>query len=72
MTKTYKIEVDCAHCASKMETAAKKIDGVSDININFLTLKMKVTFADGADEGKVMQNIRTACRKIESDCEVYF
>ena len=72
MTKTYKIEVDCAHCASKMETAAKKIDGVSDVTINFMTLKMKVTFAEGADENKVMQNILSACRKVDSDCEVYF
>ncbi len=72
MTKTYKIEVDCAHCASKMETAAKKIDGVSDVTINFMTLKMKVTFAEGADESKVMQNILSACRKVDSDCEVYF
>ena len=41
MEKTYKIEVDCAACANKMENAAKKILGVKSICINFMTQKMK-------------------------------
>ena len=28
MKKTYKIEVDCANCANKMEEAAKKAPGI--------------------------------------------
>ena len=30
MKKTYKIEVDCANCANKMEQAVQKTDGVKD------------------------------------------
>jgi cation transport ATPase len=46
MKKTYKIDVDCANCAAKMEEAAKKTEGVKDCVVNFMTLKMKVEFED--------------------------
>ncbi len=72
MKKIYKIEVDCANCAAKMEDAAKKIDGVKDAVVNFMTLKMKVEFEDGADTETVMDNVFKACRKIEPDCEIYY
>lgn len=71
MKKTYKIEVDCANCANKMEEATKKTTGVKDANINFVMQKMKVEFEDGADESAVMQEVRKNCKKVESDCEVY-
>ena len=44
MKKTYKIEVDCANCANKMEQAAKNTPGVKDATVNFMTLKMIVEF----------------------------
>ncbi len=72
MKKTYKIEVDCANCAAKMEDAAKKIEGVKDATVNFMTLKMKVEFEEGTDVNNVMENVFKACRKIEPDCEIYF
>ena len=71
MKKTYKIEVDCANCAQKMEEAAKKVEGVRDVSVSFMTLKMKVDFVEGADEKGVMEAVRKACKKVESDCEVY-
>ena len=49
MKKTYKIDVDCANCANKMEEATKKTPGVADATVNFMTLKMSVVFEDGAD-----------------------
>lgn len=72
MKKSYKIEVDCPSCANKMEIEAKNTDGVRDCSINFMMLKMKVTFEDGADEKEVMENVLKNCRKIEKDCEIYF
>ena len=71
MKKTYKIEVDCANCALKLEETAKKIEGVQDATVSFMTQKMKVEFAEGADEGSVMEAVRQACKKVESDCEIY-
>ncbi|MBQ6465337.1 MAG: cation transporter [Oscillospiraceae bacterium] len=71
MKKSYKIEVDCANCADKMEQAAKKTEGVKDAVVNFMTLKMSVEFAEGADPKAVMQQVLKNCKKVEDDCEIY-
>ena len=71
MKKTYKIEVDCANCANKMEEAAKRTSGVKDAVVNFMTLKMTVEFADGADAKAVMRDVLANCKKVEEDCEIY-
>lgn len=71
MKKTYKIDVDCANCANKMEQAAKKTEGVKDAVVNFMTLKMSVEFEEGADYKAVMQDVRANCKKIEDDFEIF-
>ena len=71
MKKTYKIDVDCANCANKMEQAAKETAGVKDAVVNFMTLKMIVEFADGHDPKTVMQAVRKNCKKVEDDCEIF-
>lgn len=71
MKKTYKIDIDCANCANKMETAACKVKGVSDASVNFMALKMTVEFEEGADEAKVMKEVRKVCRRVDDDAEVY-
>ncbi|WP_294160115.1 heavy metal translocating P-type ATPase [uncultured Selenomonas sp.] len=71
MKKSYKIDVDCANCASKMEEAAKQTTGVKDATVNFMALKMKVEFEDGSDPKEVMPRVRAACKAVEDDCEVY-
>ena len=70
MKKTYKMEVDCANCANLMEQATRKVPGVATAGVNFMTQKMTVEFADGADEKAVMKDVLKACRKIEPDCEI--
>ncbi len=72
MKQVYKIEVDCANCANLMEQAANKVPGVARAVVSYMTLKMTVEFADGADTDAVMKNVLKACRKIEPDCEIYF
>ena len=71
MKKTYKIEVDCANCANKMEQAAKKTAGVKDATVNFMTLKMNVEFDKGQDAKAVMREVLKNCKKVEDDCEIY-
>ena len=71
MKKTYKIEVDCANCANKMEEAANKTAGVKSAVVNFMTLKMNVEFEEGQDPKAIMQEVRKNCKKVEDDCEVY-
>ena len=70
MKKSYKIEVDCASCAVKMEDAAKKTPGVKSASVNFVMQKMNVEFEDGADPSAVMKQVLKNCKKVESDCEI--
>lgn len=70
MKKTYRIEVDCANCANLMEQTARKVAGVADAVVSYMTQKMTVEFADGADEKVTMKNVLKACRKVEPDCEI--
>ena len=72
MEKTYKIEVCCPNCAAKMEAATQKVEGVSSAVISFVTQKMKVTFAEGADPAAVMPEVLKICRKVERDVEIAF
>ena len=71
MKKTYQIEVDCANCANLMEQATKKTEGVADAVVNFMTQKMTLEFAEGADIDAVMKNVVKNCKKVEDDCEIY-
>ena len=59
MKKTYKIDVDCANCANKMEAAARATEGVRDATVNFMTLKMIVEFEDGSEPKAVMEAVRS-------------
>lgn len=71
MKKTYKIDVDCANCANKMEEAAKNTAGVKDATVNFMMLKMIVEFEDGQNPKAVMKDVLKKCKKVEDDCEIY-
>lgn len=67
MKKTFKIEVDCANCANLVENEIKKVEGVKDANVVFMTQKMKVEFEDGADTEAVMAEVMKRARKVEPD-----
>ena len=70
MKKSYKIEVDCANCAAKMENAIRKIDGITGATVSFLTQKMSLeTDRDSLDD--LMPAVIKACKKVEPDCEIY-
>lgn len=71
MKKTYKIDVDCANCANKMEEAAKQTPGVKNATVNFMTLKMSVEFDEGADVKATMEQVLANCKKVEDDCEIF-
>lgn len=71
MKKTYKIEVDCANCAAKMEDAVKNTAGVADAVVSFMTQKMKIEFENDADVNAVMKAVIKNCKKVEDDCEIF-
>lgn len=70
MSRTFKIEVDCANCANLVEDAAKKVAGVKDLSISFMTQKMKVTFDDDSNQAAVMTEVLKVAKKVEPDFEI--
>lgn len=70
MKKTYPIEVDCANCAAKIEAAIQAIDGITAANVNFMTQKMTLEFAEGADAAALLRTILKTARKIEPDFSI--
>ena len=70
MKKTFKlIDLDCANCAAKMETAIKKLDGVADASVSFMAQKMTID-ADDARFDDIMKQVVKVCKKVEPDCEI--
>ncbi len=71
MKKTYKVDVDCAACAEKMQETIKNTKGIKDAALSFMTLKLKVEFEDGVDPDEVMKQARANCKKVEDDMEIF-
>ena len=70
MKKTFELEeLDCAHCAAKMEDAIRKIDGVISANISFMAQKLTIEAAD-EDFEKVLKSAQKAIKKVEPDCRI--
>ena len=70
MKKTFELEdLDCAHCAAKMEDGIRKLDGVLAVSVNFLTQKLTLEAEDAVFDSVLKQAVKI-CRKIEPDCRV--
>ena len=70
MKKKFKMEnLDCAHCAAKMEDLIKNIDGVQDASISFMAQKLTIE-ADEEKFDEIMKLAKEACAKIEPDCKI--
>ena len=69
MKKKFHCEIDCANCAAKVEDAIRKIEGVEDVSVNFLTRKMTLVAADDRFDEILQAAIRTG-KKIEPDFEI--
>ena len=70
MKKKFKIEVDCANCAAKMEEAVRHIDGVNEVSVSFMAQKMAID-ADESRFDEIIKEAVKACKKVEPDCEIY-
>ena len=70
MKKVFKIEVDCANCANLVEEAAKKVPGVKDASVVFMTQKMKLDIEDDADADAVVAAVLKAAKKVEPNFEI--
>ena len=70
MKKKFKlVDLDCANYAAKMEGAIKKIDGVNDATVSFLTQKLTLDAEDARFEA-VLDEVVRVCKKVEPDCQI--
>ena len=70
MKKKFKlVDLDCANCAAKMEDAIKKIEGVSDASVSFMSQNMTIE-ADDSRFDAIMQVVVKVCKKVEPDCVI--
>lgn len=70
MKKKFKLQdLDCAHCAAKMEEGIKKIPGVNDASISFMALKLTIDAEDDRFD-EIMKEAAAVCAKIEPDCKI--
>ncbi len=69
MKKVFKIEVDCANCANKIQEVLSKIEGVNSVTVNFMTQKMIIDIKDEVFD-EVFKKAVKAAKKIEPDFEV--
>ncbi len=71
MKKTFSLEdLDCANCAAKMEAGIKKLPGVKDASMSFMTQRLVVEAEDGVDFDELMKRIVKLCRKVEPDMRI--
>ena len=66
MKKVYKIEIDCANCAAKVEEAIKKIDGINSASLNFMTQKM-ILDLDESREEEILKQVYKTAKRVEPD-----
>ena len=70
MKKRYKmIDLDCANCAAKMEDAIRKIAGVNDVSVSFLSQKLTID-ADESRLDDIMSQVVKTCKRVEPDCTI--
>lgn len=71
MKKSYRLkDLDCANCALKMENEIKKIDGVINANVSFMTQRMTIEIEDDKNLDDIMNTVVKICKKVESDCTI--
>lgn len=70
MKKKFKLQdLDCANCAAKMEDAIKKLPGVQDATVSFMTQKLTIVAEDDRFDD-IMKKVADACAKVEPDCKI--
>ncbi|WP_419047844.1 cation transporter, partial [Gemmiger sp.] len=69
MQKKFKIEVDCANCAAKIETAIKELPGVKNASVSFMAQKLLLEADDDKFDAVLKDAVKVA-KKVEPDFEI--
>ncbi len=70
MKRVFQLEdLDCANCAAKMEAAIKKLPGVQNVTVSFMTQRMSLEAEDERFD-EVLKSAVKCIAKVEPDCRV--
>ena len=70
MKFNYKLEnLGCANCASKLEDAIRKMDGIISVKIVFMTTRLTIE-ANESQIAELEEKMQKAIKKIESDVKL--
>lgn len=70
MKSNFKLEgLDCANCALELERAIAKIEGVKEVNINFMMEKMEIIY-DEDNKDYIIKKVKKVIKKEEPDAIV--
>lgn len=63
------VDLDCANCAAKMETAISKIDGVKSAVVSFMAQKLTIEAEEDQFE-RILKEAQAAVKKVDSECYI--
>ena len=70
MKKSFKlIDLDCANCAAKMQSAIEKLEGVKSVSVNFMAQKLTLE-ADDERFDEILKKAADCIKKVEPDCKI--
>ncbi len=70
MKSNFKVEgLDCANCAAELERAIGKIEGVKQVNINFMMQRMELEYDENNKE-EIIKKVKKVIKKEEPDVEI--
>ena len=70
MNSKFKINgLDCANCASQLERAINKIEGIKNVNISFMTEKMELEYENNNEE-EIIKKVKKIIKKEEPDVTI--
>lgn len=68
--KVYMVEeLDCAHCAAKMEEGIRAIEGVEAASLSFLAQKLIIE-AEESELDRIMAQVQKVCHRVDPNCEI--
>ncbi len=70
MKSHFKIEgLDCANCAAELERRIAKVEGVKQVNINFMMQRMELEYDENKGE-EIIKKVKKVIKKEEPDVEI--
>lgn len=70
MKSKFKIEgLDCANCAAELESIIKKIEGITEVSISFMTERLVIEYNENMKD-EIIEKMKKVIKKEEPDVTI--